>query len=145
SFATGIESIAYIYTSQAYSSGSIAADGDAQSFRSMLRATTTDDSETEMFINYSTNSITLDPAGTAFGQISWNFEITFMAIADSKSMRTVKLEGAAYFDGGTGRIVGTTTTIIDNMDAGNGAWIFDVTIANNGSNDYLKLQVKGEN
>lgn len=128
------------YGQLTHASGRFAAQGDAQVSRFVLRAKTTDATSTEMFLDGSSNRMTLAITTT------WGFRVNVIArrtdVAGTDSFWIYEGAIRQGANAAATAIIGTTTLLgIAIQDAGAVAW--SVTISADTSNGSLKIAVVG--
>lgn len=137
SVATGLRAVASMYGQKAHAAGRFAANGDAQTSQFVLRASTTDATQTEMFLDGSSARMVLSNDST------WHFDI--MVVARRTDAND---ESATYrFTGGIDRNASAATTALlaepskvsveDTV-----AWDVDVTADT--TNGSLRIRVTGQ-
>jgi hypothetical protein len=121
------------YGQMAYASGRFADNGDAQTSVYVLRRTTTAAALTELFLNGSTERMTLPPDST------WTFDILVAARSSGGSAAGYEIKGVIENQGGVTSFVGVpTVTALGEQVA---AWNADVEADN--ANDALAIKVTG--
>lgn len=137
STALGARAVASHKGELAHAHGRFAADGDAQQSRVTLRNSTSNNTQTELFIDGASLRYTI-PSDT-----TWAFTILIVARrtdADNESA-AYRIEGCIDNNAGTTALVGTIAkTVIAEDNAG-----WDVDAQADNTNDALVVKVTGEN
>jgi hypothetical protein len=138
STAVGVQAVASRYGQFAQASGRFSADGDAQASQYVLRAQTTDDAATEMFLDGSSSRLALSNDST------WAFKVLVVARRTDANDESAAYEYVGCIDrnaaANTTALVGSVTEVFANED--NAAWA--VSIDADTTNGSLRIQVTGE-
>ena len=119
---------------QANASGAFIYTGDAQTSTYVLRNTTTGSAQTELFLDGSSQRITIDGGRTV------TFDILVVARSDLGLSAGYRIVGVIENQGGTTAFIGgvpVPTTLGEDV----GAW--DVAVAADDANDALEVKVTG--
>lgn len=137
SWATGQNVIANKIGQFSRASGRFLVDGDAQISTLVTRNSTTNNTQTELFLDGSAARITID-SNTTCGFTTYIVARRVDGVFESAFY---KFEGAVTNNSGTTALVGipTKTVIVEDT----GAW--DVTVEADDTNDSLVFKVTGEN
>ncbi len=132
----GLEADASHYGQMAYASGAFAEPGDAQVSFYVLRNTTSDSTQTELFLDGGTmdRRITI-PLTSAVA-----FDILVVARSSGHASAGYRIEGVIENDGGTTAFIGTPT--VTTLAEDRAAW--DVSVEANDTYDALRILVTGE-
>jgi len=122
------------YGQLAYGSGYFTSAGDAQASLYVLRKTTTTSSQAELFLDGSSQRMTI-PSGS-----SWTFDILIVGRSSSNS-GGYRIVGLIENNGGTTSFVGTPTVTTLGEDVG--SW--DAIAVADTTNDALTVKVTGDN
>lgn len=121
------------YGQFAYANGRFAADGDAQTSMYVVHATTTDGTQTEMFLDASSLRLTLASGRTLV------FEIQVAARSSSNTSAAYLIKGAIDNNSGTTSFL--NAPIVEVLGEDVSAW--DATVQADDTNDALVLKVTG--
>lgn len=133
----GSQAVANLYGQDAYAAGRFAADGDAQTSVLVARRSTTDATQSELFLNGSSERMVLAD------QDCWLFKVYIVA-----RRQDANNEGAAWEISGCIDRNGTSTALIGAInktviaDDSSGTW--DVTAEADDTNEALVIKVTGE-
>jgi hypothetical protein len=134
--ASGLYAEASLGYERAHSGGRFAATGDCQERRFLVRRSTTDATQSELFTNGSSTRMTI-PSDT-----TWTFSAQISARRTDANDESAgyKIEGVIDNNAGTVALVGTPTVTVLGED--NVAW--DVVAEADNTNDALVFKVTGE-
>lgn len=121
----------------AHADGIFAANGDAQCGQAVLRNSTTDATETELFLNGATGRLTL------FADSTWAFTVMVVARRTDANDESAGYKFEGVIDrqsGGTTALVGSVAKTVLAED--NAGW--DVTVDADSTNGALRIKVTGE-
>lgn len=134
----GFRAVADKYCQQAHAAGFFAANGDAQRSEFVLRKSTTNGTQTELFLDGSSNRMTIA------NDTTWAFYILISARRTDANDESAAYEFKGCIDrnasAGTTAIVGTVTKTVLAEDTV--AW--DVDVNADATNGALRIQVTGE-
>ena len=125
---------AHIAGSKVFANGKFSVAGDAQAGLYVLRNTTTNATETEIFVDGSSQQLVI-PTGAMF-----TFVATFAAVGPAGAGASYKIEGGIVNNSGTTSFIGVPSKTI--LGESNAAW--DVAVTADDTNDALKFTVTGE-
>jgi hypothetical protein len=132
----GTNALASLFGQMAYASGRFAADGDAQTSMFVLRNTTANATQTELFLNGSSARLTLATGRTM------TFDILFAARETAGgsvgAAAGFQVRGVISNVGGTTALVGSPTTTALGADAAAATW----TVAAQADNTNKALAIK---
>ena len=117
----------------AYASGAFAAAGDAQASMYVLRTSTANSTQTEMFLDGSSARMTIASGRTLV------FEIQVIARSSGNTSAAYLIKGALDNNGGTTSFL--NTPIVEVLGEDVGSW--DATVEADNTNDALVLKVTG--
>jgi hypothetical protein len=120
------------YGQFAYASGSFATAGDAQASMYVLRATTSNATQTEMFLDGSAARMTVASGRTLV------FEIQVVGRSSGNTSAAYLIRGAIDNNGGTTSFI---NAIVETLGEDVGSW--DATVEADNTNDALVLKVTG--
>lgn len=144
SFAGGVEANSSLYSQFSLASGKFTSSGDAQYSSIILRAETTDNSETSMSIKGNPELLQI-PLASGY---AYKINIDCVAVQYTGSAGTIgdakawEMKLLAKNIGGTSDIVGVPTTVVISENSGSSNWELSSSVDN--SNDKLNLVVTGE-
>ena len=121
------------YAQFAYASGSFAADGDAQASMYVLRTSTANGTQTEMFLDGSSARMTIASGRTLV------FEIQVVARSSGNTSAAYLIKGAIDNNSGTTSFL--NAPIVEVLGEDVSAW--DATVQADDTNDALVLKVTG--
>lgn len=136
SVASGRDAKADKYGQKSHASGKFSAVGDCQVSDFVLRGTTTNNTQTEIFLDGSSGRMTI-PSDT-----TWAFDVLIAARrsdADNESA-AYQISGCIDNNAGTTALVGTNSGLTTNED--NVLW--DASVLADDTNDALVIKVTGE-
>ncbi|HIP87960.1 MAG TPA: hypothetical protein EYH27_05945 [Anaerolineales bacterium] len=131
----GLQASASHYGQMAYASGEFATPGDAQTSLYVLRNTTNDTTQTELFLDGRGERITL-PSGSTMV-----FDILIVARSSGQASAGYRITGVIENYNGTTSFIGTPTD--NTLGEDRSAW--SVSVEANDTYDALRILVTGEN
>jgi hypothetical protein len=129
----GSQASARSYGQMAYASGQFATNGDAQTSLYVCRATTTNDTQTEIFLDGTAQRMTVQRNST------WGFDILLAGRDSSGNSAVFQIRGAIKNNAGTTALVGSLNTTVLAQDVG--SW--GATVIADDANDALTIKVTG--
>lgn len=129
----GLQAAARSYGQVAHASGQFASAGDAQTSTYVCRATTTDATQRELYLDESSQRIVLPENAT------WTFDILVTGRTPGAASAGYQLRGVIENNAGTTALIGTVNKTILAEDTA--AW--DVTAVADDTNDALIIRVTG--
>lgn len=133
SLAAGAQAQASLYGQMAFASGQFASVGDAQTSVYVLRNTTTSDTPKELFLDGSSERLTIGSDRTV------TFDILVAARSDGGASAGYRIRGVIENTGGNTGFVGTPT--VETLGEEVASW--DVAVQADDANDALVVQVTG--
>ncbi len=145
--AIGAGAVSYLFGSKVFATGEYSnfQIGTAQRMEMLLRTQTTDDTPTELFLNWlTTGTQVMDPLLAGFDNVIWKFEINAIGLhAATGDCFSKTVKGTFKSIGGVATILNATILAGDEeSDAAAATW--DLVVQVDPGNTYLQLLAVGE-